>query len=700
VSLSPSPLPTSPEDQPLTWGITVANNNATQATNVQLVDTLPLGVTLINADPPPASMSTTNGHVVLTFPALPTLTQRQPMGYSISAQPAGPGQYTNTASVALAQIDLNPNNNTLTQTTTVLPVADMGLTVKATTDNQAGKVSYDITVTNNGPSTALGATVTDTIPSNSTLVSPLNDALPGSRTVTVPVGDLKKGDTGHAVIVVRPTEPLGTLSNAASAGSLVINHTPQTVTTPTDLAVPDLALSGSNPSGGLVGQDLTYAFHVVNNGNVKATGVTVTATLPAGAGFVGETGGGSPQDGMLSVGVPDLAPGASADVSVVVTPDAPLSLSIPASVTCTGGDFNDRNDTAIETAIVGIAVDLRVTDDALTMITLGADQVYTLTVTNHGPSTATAVLLTDTLPANADFVSATGGLTPINGKIVFSALKLAVGSTLAGSIEVRPRGPGALNNHAVATAVEPDPTGKNTLDEVTQVTAPLDLIVTGSVPDSVPPGGDVNYTLTVTNNGPSPAYSVTLTDKLPSGADFVSATSGGTPSNGVLRFNLGILPVNGMSSVTIVVRPSGAGTLLNQASVDDAGVVLTSNHTVQQTTNVIARVLVTVANVRPIGSRTNTRSLVLTFTAALDPAPAKDVLNYQVTAVGGPRRGKPTAAAHVRVVQAVVDASRMTVILLLAKKLDPTKAYQLSITTGAPGGLTDAAGRFLGSAAG
>ena len=43
---------------------------------------------------------------------------------------------------------------------------------------------------------------------------------------------------------------------------------------------------------------------------------------------------------------------------------------------------------------------------------VGANLVYTITAVNNGLSDATGVFVIDTLPANVNFVSATGGVTP------------------------------------------------------------------------------------------------------------------------------------------------------------------------------------------------------------------------------------------------------------------------------------------------
>ena len=51
-----------------------------------------------------------------------------------------------------------------------------------------------------------------------------------------------------------------------------------------------------------------------------------------------------------------------------------------------------------------------------------------------------------------------------------------------------------------------------------------DLAVTKSAPATVTAGTNFNYTITVTNNGPSNATGVTVSDTLPSSVAFVSAT--------------------------------------------------------------------------------------------------------------------------------------------------------------------------------
>src|SRR5205823_4602165 len=94
-------------------------------------------------------------------------------------------------------------------------------------------------------------------------------------------------------------------------------------------------------------------------------------------------------------------------------------------------------------------------------------------------------------------------------------------------------------------------------------------------PDPVSVGANLSYTLTVANAGPSTATGLTVTNVLPTGASYVSAVSSQgscTQAGGVVSCNLGSLPGGSNATITIVVVPTVAGTILtNQAVVSRTG---------------------------------------------------------------------------------------------------------------------------------
>ena len=88
-------------------------------------------------------------------------------------------------------------------------------------------------------------------------------------------------------------------------------------------------------------------------------------------------------------------------------------------------------------------------------------------------------------------------------------------------------------------------------------------------PDPVAVGADLTYTITVRNDGPAPAQAVNVTDALALTLDFVSASpSQGTCSEILLivTCSLGAIPDGSTATVTLVVKPESAGSLLNAAS--------------------------------------------------------------------------------------------------------------------------------------
>jgi uncharacterized repeat protein (TIGR01451 family) len=82
--------------------------------------------------------------------------------------------------------------------------------------------------------------------------------------------------------------------------------------------VPYLSIAKSGPSTFTAGQPITYTLTAANGGNVAATGLTITDTIPAGAYYV--LGSGGTQVGsVVSWTVASLAPGGSVTVTFAVT---------------------------------------------------------------------------------------------------------------------------------------------------------------------------------------------------------------------------------------------------------------------------------------------------------------------------------------------------------------------------------------------
>ena len=123
---------------------------------------------------------------------------------------------------------------------------------------------------------------------------------------------------------------------------------------------------------------------------------------------------------------------------------------------------------AFEVAFADLGVSQSVSPDP---VILGADLTFTLTVTNRGPSDATGVILTDTLPAGVGFVSAEPG-PPICNESV-GTVTCTLGGIPAGSsvtvtiVVVAPSSQGQLTNTVSVTGNETDPVIENTSAAIT-----------------------------------------------------------------------------------------------------------------------------------------------------------------------------------------------------------------------------------------
>jgi len=205
---------------------------------------------------------------------------------------------------------------------------------------------------------------------------------------------------------------------------------------------------------------------------------------------------------------------------------------------------------------------------------------YHVLVTNDGPSTATNVQFTDTLPEGVTYQSGKtdrAGLDLRHGGGIVRADfgTLASGASVVVTIvaNVDADASGTLVNTATVSAPNEWNLTNNTDRVSNKVTPRIDLAIdkTDSA-DPVKPGDSFQYTLEVVNNGPSLATGVTVTDTLPAaGVTFLQASR--TPASQTdqqLVFELGDLASEATQRVTVTVEVDGdfVGQLVNRAQVE------------------------------------------------------------------------------------------------------------------------------------
>ncbi len=358
-----------------------------------------------------------------------------------------------------------------------------------------------------------------------------------------------------------------------------------------------IAVAGS-PDSVNIGQQETYTLTVTNNDPVNASSnVAVTDNLPAGAAVVSAStdapgGSVSTSNGKVTASLGDLAAGASDTVTVVVTFNQTGSKTNRATVGGITQDDNPNNNSASVTTTVNNNTGTPTADVSLTEtgspnpVGLNQDETYTLTVTNNDASTtATGVVVHDTISKNATYVSgsttATGGNVSQSLNTITANLgDIAPGDTVTVTIIVRYGSVGDETNTATVNAATSDGDQSNnsssvstTVSKGTGPSSPdLSIAKTGS-PNPVGVNQEETYTLTVTNNDPvNAATGVVVTDTLPPEAQVVStstSTSGGTVtvSNGKVIASLGQMAGGDVETVTIGVKFAAVGLATDTATV-------------------------------------------------------------------------------------------------------------------------------------
>ena len=180
-------------------------------------------------------------------------------------------------------------------TTTNSPAADLSVTGTATPGPLmlGDRLTYSLTVHNDGPDPAAGVLLTDTLPSGVTFVSA--DPAPAghdgsnlyftfdtiasgtSKTVTIVVTTAQSGLLTNTETVVSPDGPADPVQGNNTA-------TQATTVDPAPVIGPDLGVVISVPPGTVhQGQDLVYTITVTNHGSGAATGVMLDDALPPGS---------------------------------------------------------------------------------------------------------------------------------------------------------------------------------------------------------------------------------------------------------------------------------------------------------------------------------------------------------------------------------------------------------------------------------
>jgi uncharacterized repeat protein (TIGR01451 family) len=280
----------------------------------------------------------------------------------------------------------------------------------------------------------------------------------------------------------------------------------------------------------------------------------------------------------------------------------------------------------------GNSADMAVTVSGPSSVPAGTNAVYTITITNNGPSSAQGVVLTDFLPAGSSLLS----MVQASGLDSFSAggssttvtetASAAIPSGSSDSFTLTVFAPSALtagssfNDTASVTSTTSDPNTSNNSASVngTIVGAPTDMAVGNSGPATGNEGALLTYTMSATNTGSNAATGVVLTGTLDANLRFVSATTGqgsSSASGGVVTFNIGSVSPGGTVTVTVTAQALEDGSLSNSATVSTtSNDTNSSNNSMVATTSVAEPPIVVSSPITTNQKKVN--MVVATFTHA------------------------------------------------------------------------------------
>ena len=493
--------------QSLTYTIVAANAGPSDDPAVSLTDTLPadLGCTYTSVAAGGASGNTAAGagdlSETLSMPAGSSVTYTLACDIASSAT----GTLSNTASVAASVTDPVPGNDTASDDDTVLePEADVSVTkTDGVTSVIPGEtLVYTIIATNNGPSDDPAVALADTLPAELTCTFTSVAAGGASGNTAAGSGDLAEtlsmpagSSVTYTVSCDVDSQAAGvTLSNTAAVTPSVTDPVPgNNSATDDDTMVIEQADISITKTDGVIeatpGDNLIYTIVVANAGPSPDPAVAVADTFPAGLDCswtsvaAGGASGNTNSSGNLSDTL-DMPAGSSVTYTVTcaIDPSATGTLSNTATATASIDDPDLTNNSATDddTVLTPMA-DLSITKVANPdPAEVNAPLIYTVTVTNNGPSDAVAVEMVDTLDGSVEspVVNSSQGTCSIALPEVTCDLgTMAPGGEATITIEVNPGEAGSISNTAAVSSGTEDPTPANDTVAISTVITNADTTI-------------------------------------------------------------------------------------------------------------------------------------------------------------------------------------------------------------------------------
>ncbi|MBB6500680.1 Ig-like domain-containing protein [Pedobacter cryoconitis] len=672
------------------YELSISNAGPSTAVGTVIVDNLPAGVlnptwTVTTSGGATASVPNGNGNVNLTA-NIPSGTGLVTVMVSGNVDPAlaDGTSMPNTATANSTVPDPQTSNNTAVLPTTISNNPDFRVSKSGpATANVGDPISYRIIVTNSGLGNITGASINDIVPADVSVTNWTATALYASKiagipnnvvtgttnTISIPSADIDAGSSNAIEIIVNGTVLPSAGASFTNTVTVVAGATHSSSVVTSVNKSTDLRVEKQGPQSVAAGDHISYTLKVFNNGTVDATGLTINDVVPASvtvnnwtATVVGTatiTSGTSGNSNTVQT-IGNIPGGDNSNYILITingtvpsnTVASPIinnaSLVLPAGL----ADYNLANNTATVTTTVTNNPTLQVSKSGPQTAVAGQQVHYVIQVSNNGPSDATAVNITDPLPAqliNYTWTATSSGTaaitsTPTTGTtnpVVTANIPQGAGNIITINVTgtVDPAFTGTMTNTASAQiGVNPAVTSPTVNTVVSKVTA---ISIRKSGPASTSPGLPITYTLEVTNAGPSNATAAAITDAIPailqnvswtaSAQNGAAITTGATGTGNALNVvaNIpGAVNARVLITITGTIPSSATADIVNTATVtptEPGNPPVNSNQVTTALTRTPGLVLV------KSGPATAASGQQITYTLNLSNAGPSDAVNTAIS---------------------------------------------------------------------
>lgn len=397
------------------------------------------------------------------------------------------------------------------------PNLEIVKSVDKTSVREGEEITYTLTVTNTGTANSANVTLSDLIPSGSTLVQ---NSLNGG---TVSVGEINwdlgviqpKQSVTKTFKVTSDNLPTGTLE-----GNIVnkaqITHKGNTIesnTVTTKVTKPQLEIEKSVDRTDLltVGEEIVYSIRIRNTGTASARDVIVKDNVPEFTELVEVLNNGIESNGEITWNLGEVAVNREVTVQFkVLITQKPNSTSWVVSNTASVNGI-DSNQVNSQVGVGTLAFSKEVDKN---IATVGDTLTYTISVSNTGNYVLRDIEVRDTIPS--------GTYSSTTPEWTIAELNPGETQTLSFKVKVSDL-QGNLTEDIITNVATVNGEETNEVETLVQIPR-LESVKRSSVPynTKLKVGEEIEYFIDITNTGSAPATNVVVEDSIPGNTTLVN----------------------------------------------------------------------------------------------------------------------------------------------------------------------------------